>query len=113
MPFLAWFTRARHCTSSTRRPRACRNNPSSLWSDAAAALSGDMAASHAEIESLGQSERHALASHIGTVIEHLLKLEVSPSTDPARLRDTIRRARRDIAGLLRDSPSLQRKIPRM
>src|SRR5689334_18164580 len=66
-----------------------------------------------EIESLGRSERHALASHIGTVIEHLLKLEVSP-TDPARgWRDTIRRARRDIARLLRDSPSLQREIPRM
>jgi hypothetical protein len=67
-----------------------------------------------EIGSLGRSERHALASHIGAGIEHLLKLVVSPSTDPARgWRDTIRRARRDIARLLRDSPSLQREIPRM
>src|SRR4051812_29145580 len=40
MPSSAWFIPARHCTSSTRRPRACRNNASSLWSDAAAALSG-------------------------------------------------------------------------
>jgi Domain of unknown function DUF29 len=67
-----------------------------------------------EIESLGRSERHALASHIGTVIEHLLKLEVSPVTEPARgWRDTVRRARRDIARLLKDSPSLMREIPAM
>jgi hypothetical protein len=67
-----------------------------------------------EIESLGRSERRALASHVGTVIEHLLKLEASPSMEPARgWRDTIRRARRDVAGLLRDSPSLRREIPAM
>ena len=48
-----------------------------------------------EIESLGRSERHALASHIAIVIEHLLKLQASPATEPARgWRDTIRRARR-------------------
>jgi hypothetical protein len=67
-----------------------------------------------EIESLGRSERHALTSHIGTVIEHLLKLEVSPATEPVRgWRDTIRRARRDIARLVKDSPSLKREIPAM
>ena len=68
----------------------------------------------AEIESLARSERHALASYIGTVIEHLLKLEVSPSTDLARgWRETVRRARRDIARLLKDNPSLAREIPAM
>jgi Domain of unknown function DUF29 len=37
-----------------------------------------------EIESLGRSERHALVSHIGIVIEHLLKLQASPATEPVR-----------------------------
>jgi hypothetical protein len=37
-----------------------------------------------EIESLGRSERHARVSHIGIVIEHLLKLQASPATEPVR-----------------------------
>src|SRR5262252_9356703 len=50
-----------------------------------------------EIETFGRSERHALASRIAVVVEHLMKLQVSPATDPARgWRDTIRRARREI-----------------
>ncbi len=94
---------------SEQQARELRAAASAGWN---APIDGENLAE--EIESLGRSERHALASHIGTVIEHLLKLEVSPSTDPARgSRDTIRRARRDIARLLRDSPSLQREIPRM
>jgi hypothetical protein len=65
-----------------------------------------------EIESLGRSERHALANHLGTVIEHLLKLQVSPATEPVRgWRDTIRRARREIERRLKDSPSLRREVP--
>jgi hypothetical protein len=35
-----------------------------------------------EIESLGASERRALASQVRTVIEHLMRLEASPATDP-------------------------------
>jgi hypothetical protein len=63
-----------------------------------------------EIESLGRSERHALASHIALVIEHLLKLQVSPATEPARgWRDTIRRARAEIERRLEDSASLRRE----
>jgi hypothetical protein len=64
-----------------------------------------------EIESLGRSERNALASHIAVVIEHLLKLQTSPAADPARgWRDTIRRARREIERRLKDSPSLRREV---
>jgi hypothetical protein len=64
-----------------------------------------------EIESLGRSERHALASHIAIVIEHLLKLQTSPATEPVRgWRDTIRRARREIDRRLKDSPSLRREV---
>jgi hypothetical protein len=64
-----------------------------------------------EIESLGRSERHALASHIAIVIEHLLKLQASPATEPARgWRDTIRRARQKIEDVLEESPSLRREV---
>ena len=64
-----------------------------------------------EIADLGLSERRALASHVATVIEHLLKLQLSPAEQPVRgWRDTIRRARRDIARLLTTSPSLRRDL---
>jgi Domain of unknown function DUF29 len=65
-----------------------------------------------EIESLGRSERHALASHIAIVIEHLLKLQASPANNPARgWRDTIRRTRQKIEDVLEESPSLRREVP--
>ena len=67
-----------------------------------------------EIESLGKSERLALRSRIGTVIEHLLKLQVSPATEPERLwRETVRRTRGDIADILKESPSLRREVAGM
>ena len=64
-----------------------------------------------EIESLGRSDRRALASHIAVVIEHLLKLQRSAAVEPARgWKDTIRRARNEIERLLAESPSLRRDI---
>ena len=64
-----------------------------------------------EIESLGRSDRRALASHIAVVIEHLLKLQASPASMPARgWKDRIVRARREIERLLAESPSLRREI---
>jgi len=67
-----------------------------------------------EIESLGRSERHALASHIAVVIEHLLKLQASPATEPVRgWRDTIRRARGDIERKLEESRSLRLEVARL
>ena len=46
-----------------------------------------------EIESVGRSERSALASHVGTVIEHLLKLQASPEVEPrAGWKETVIRA---------------------
>lgn len=63
-----------------------------------------------EIESLGKSERRALASHIAVVIEHLLRVQTSPSREALRgWLDTIRRSRREIERLLRESPSLRRE----
>jgi Domain of unknown function DUF29 len=64
-----------------------------------------------EIASLGRSERHALASHIALVIEHLLKPPASPAGDPARgWRDATRRARAEIERRLEESPSLPREV---
>ena len=64
-----------------------------------------------EIESVGQSERRSLASHVRTVLEHLAKLEVSPAIDPrAGWQDTVSRARSDIEDLLKASPSLRSRL---
>jgi len=64
-----------------------------------------------EIESLGRSDRRALASHIAIVIEHLLKLQGSAAREPARgWKETIRRARNEIERLLSESPSLRRDV---
>ncbi len=64
-----------------------------------------------EIESLGASERRALASHVRTVIEHLMKLEASPAADPRNgWIATVLRARDDMDDVLRTSPSLRREV---
>ena len=61
-----------------------------------------------EIDSLGRSQRTALASHVGVVLEHLMKLEASPAIEPRRgWEDTVRRARLNIKRLLEDNPSLR------
>jgi len=64
-----------------------------------------------EIESLGISQRSALKSQIGRVIEHLLKLEFSHAVDP-RIGwiESIEDARNEIERVLEDSPSLKREI---
>jgi len=61
-----------------------------------------------EIDSVGRSQRIALASHVRVVLEHLMKLQASPTREPRRgWEDTVRRARADIDDLLEDSPSLR------
>jgi Domain of unknown function DUF29 len=61
-----------------------------------------------EIETVGRSERSAVASHIATIIEHLIKLEASPTREPrAGWRVTIQSARLRIEKLLKDNPSLR------
>jgi hypothetical protein len=67
-----------------------------------------------EVETVGRSERSALRSHIGTVLEHLMKLQASPACDPRNgWKDSINRARRDIDRVLKDSPSLRRVVADM
>jgi Domain of unknown function DUF29 len=45
------------------------------------------------IDSVGKSQRIALASHVGVVLEHLMKLEASPAIESRRgWEETVRRA---------------------
>lgn len=61
-----------------------------------------------EIDSLGKSLRSELRNRLATIIEHLLKLRLSPALDPrAGWRETIERERVDIGFLLRENPSLR------
>jgi hypothetical protein len=67
-----------------------------------------------EIESVGNSERLALRSHIGTVLEHLLKLQASPATDPRNgWKASVLHARTGIRRTLKTSPSLRREVVAM
>jgi hypothetical protein len=67
-----------------------------------------------EIESVGNSERYRIQSHIGTVIEHLIKLQASPAIDPRNgWKTTVRNARRGIERSLKTSPSLRREVAEM
>ena len=64
-----------------------------------------------EIETVGRSERAALSSHIANVLEHLIKLRISPATEPrAGWRETILRGRSEAEELLHDNPSLRRAV---
>jgi hypothetical protein len=67
-----------------------------------------------EIESLGKSDRREIRSQITRILRHLLKLAVSPATEPrVRWQSTIRDARVEIEGVLEDSPSLRHEIAQM
>lgn len=61
-----------------------------------------------EIDSLGKSLRSELRDRLATIVEHLIKLQVSPANDPrAGWMETIERERVDVELLLRDNPSLR------
>jgi hypothetical protein len=63
-----------------------------------------------EIEGLARRDRRELASHIVTIIEHLVKLQHSVARDPrASWMETVERARSEVEEILRDSPSLRRE----
>ena len=67
-----------------------------------------------EIESLGGSQGRELASRIGVIVVHLIKLEALPASDPrVGWQETIAQQRGDIERLLADSPSLRPTIPRV
>jgi len=61
-----------------------------------------------EIGTVDRSERSVLSSHVGNVLEHLIKLRISPAADPrAGWRETILRGHSEAEELLRDSPCLR------
>jgi hypothetical protein len=61
-----------------------------------------------EIESLGKRDRRILESQLRRLLLHLLKYRYDPAPEPRRgWRVIIRDARREIADLLEDSPSLR------
>jgi hypothetical protein len=67
-----------------------------------------------EVEDLGKSYRRALASQIGLVIEHLLKLQFSPASGPRPgWLETIDRARDEIESWLATEPGLRPRVPAM
>jgi hypothetical protein len=65
-----------------------------------------------EVESLGRSQVTEARCRLARIVEHLLKLEFSPAPEPRRgWTETILSQRRDLARLLRDSPSLRARLP--
>jgi Domain of unknown function DUF29 len=64
-----------------------------------------------EIESLGKLQGRELASRIGVIVVHLMKLQASPAAEPrAGWRETIIEQRNEIRRLMEDSPSLRQTV---
>jgi hypothetical protein len=64
-----------------------------------------------EIESLGKSQGRELASRIGVILVHLMKLQATSTSEPrAGWRETIIAQRGEISRLIDDSPSLRQAV---
>ena len=63
-----------------------------------------------EIGDLSNRERDAIESHLETLVMHLLKWRYQPDRRSRSWEATIKVARRNIAKLLRRSPSLRREL---
>ena len=64
-----------------------------------------------EIESLGNSEKRALESHIANLFLHLLKIEYQPSKHSKSWDNSVKNAKFQILKLLKENPSLKSKLP--
>jgi hypothetical protein len=73
----------------------------------------DRAALAEEIESVGKRERRELGSLLQTLLSHLLQWGYQPAERVGSWRPPIRTARREIAAVLADSPSLRDQVPGM
>lgn len=60
-----------------------------------------------EIEAMGRSERRALESALGRLLQHLLKWQFQPLLRSRSWELTIRNQRREVLKTLRDNPSLK------
>lgn len=57
------------------------------------------------------SDRRDLRNRLATLLDHLIRLQASPATDPrAGWRKSIREQRRGIQTLLKESPSLRAAV---
>jgi len=65
-----------------------------------------------ELADMGRSERRALASHLGILLLHLLKWRSQPENRSSSWRGSIYNSRKSIDKLLKESPSLERYVPR-
>lgn len=63
-----------------------------------------------EIETMGRSERRALETSMGRLLQHLLKWQFQPMLRSRSWALTIRNQRRELEKILRDNPSLKSKL---
>ena len=70
----------------------------------------DLANIAEELESMGRSERRALASQIRRLTAYLLKWRYQPDRRSRKWKSSIRDARDQIERVLEDSPSLAREL---
>lgn len=66
-----------------------------------------------ELEDMGRSEARALQSHLLVLLTHLLKWQYQSERRSSGWRGSIFNARRAIDRLLKESPSLRRRIPEL
>ena len=66
-----------------------------------------------ELEDMGKSERHALASHLKILITHLLKWQFQAAFRGVSWQLSIDNARDEIGDLLDESPSLRVMVPKL
>src|SRR5690349_13938667 len=105
--------------SATTTPSPDYNTDLVAWAAAQAALlragrvaEADLANIAEELDDVGKSQRLTLASPVGTVIEHLMKLQASHAQGPrVGWRATVRRSRDRVERLLQASPRLRRELP--
>jgi hypothetical protein len=60
-----------------------------------------------EVESVGGSEKHEIRNRLTKLIAHLLKWQYQPGNRGSSWRAMIRDQRRELAEIVRDSPSLR------
>jgi hypothetical protein len=65
----------------------------------------------AEIESMGRTEKRALARRLTVLLLHLLKWRFQPALRGNSWRNSVRIRRREIASLMEDNPSLRALLP--
>ena len=91
-----------------------------LWTQQQAALlrqglSAELDTAHLidEIEDMGANSRRALESYLRNIMLHLLKWRYQPERRGTSWKLSIRDGRHQLAKRVKDSPSLQPKIPDM